>query len=225
MNFEEFVLAAATADLSDEPAAREAADLLEYRLDLGEATLDALSEYAGELPVLVTNRPTWEGGEAADTPGRLDALETAAAFDHVTALDIELATLEAGDGTAVLDRAAAEGVSVVVSTHDFEQTPSKDDLRDLLTRASEYGDVAKLAVTAQDRGDVLDLLSVTHELTEAGETVATMAMGEAGHHSRAVAPLYGSKIGYAPVDPADATAPGQYDLSTLRLLVDQLASE
>lgn len=225
MNFEEFVLAAATADLSDEPAAREAADLLEYRLDLGEATLDALSEYAGELPVLVTNRPTWEGGEAADTPGRLDALETAAAFDHVTALDIELATLEAGDGTAVLDRAAAEGVSVVVSTHDFEQTPSKDDLRDLLTRASEYGDVAKLAVTAQDRGDVLDLLSVTHELTEAGETVATMAMGEAGRHSRAVAPLYGSKIGYAPVDPADATAPGQYDLSTLRLLVDQLASE
>jgi len=28
-----------------------------------------------------------------------------------------------------------------------------------------------------------------------------MAMGEAGRHSRAVAPLYGSKIGYAPVRP------------------------
>jgi len=225
MNFDSFVLTAATADLRDEPAARDDADLVEYRLDLGEATLDALSEYTGELPVLVTNRPTWEGGEAADTPDRLDTLEIAATYDHVTALDIELATLEAGDGTAVLDRAAAEAVSVVVSTHDFEQTPSKDDLRDLLTRASEYGDVAKLAVTAQDRGDVLDLLSVTHELTEAGETVATMAMGEAGRHSRAVAPLYGSKIGYAPVDPADATAPGQYDLRTLRSLVDKLKSE
>ena len=175
------------------------------------------------FPVLVTNRPTWEGGEATDTPARLDALETAATFEHVVAVDIELATLERGDGTAVLEQAAETGVSVVVSTHDFERTPPKDELRELLIRASEYGDVAKLAVTAQDRGDVLDLLSVTHELTATGKAVATMAMGEAGRHSRAVAPLYGSKIGYAPVNPADATAPGQYDLRTLRSLVDQLA--
>jgi 3-dehydroquinate dehydratase-1 len=49
-----------------------------------------------------------------------------------------------------------------------------------------------------------------------------MAMGEAGRHTRAVAPLYGSKIGYAPVDPADATAPGQYDLPTLAALIERL---
>jgi 3-dehydroquinate dehydratase-1 len=49
-----------------------------------------------------------------------------------------------------------------------------------------------------------------------------MAMGEAGRHTRAVAPLYGSKIGYAPVDPAEATAPGQYDLATLADLIDRL---
>jgi 3-dehydroquinate dehydratase-1 len=49
-----------------------------------------------------------------------------------------------------------------------------------------------------------------------------MAMGEAGRHTRVVAPLYGSRIGYAPVDPARATAPGQYDLGTLSRLVDEL---
>jgi 3-dehydroquinate dehydratase-1 len=49
-----------------------------------------------------------------------------------------------------------------------------------------------------------------------------MAMGEAGKHTRAVAPVYGSKIGYAPVDPERATAPGQFDLATLRRLVDEL---
>ncbi|MFC6730537.1 type I 3-dehydroquinate dehydratase, partial [Natronoarchaeum mannanilyticum] len=43
-------------------------------------------------------------------------------------------------------------------------------------------------------------------------------------HSRAVAPLYGSRIAYAPVDAEDATAPGQYDLATLRELVEQLES-
>jgi 3-dehydroquinate dehydratase-1 len=52
-----------------------------------------------------------------------------------------------------------------------------------------------------------------------------MSMGEVGRHSRAVAPVYGSKIGYAPVDPADATAPGQYDLATLRRLVTTLSSD
>jgi 3-dehydroquinate dehydratase-1 len=49
-----------------------------------------------------------------------------------------------------------------------------------------------------------------------------MAMGEAGRHTRVVAPLYGSRIGYAPVDPSRATAPGQYDLATLSRLVGEL---
>ncbi len=83
--------------------------------------------------------------------------------------------------------------------------------------------MGKLAVTAESRGDVLDLLAVTREFDDAGERVATMAMGAPGRHSRAVAPLYGSKIGYAPVDPADATAPGQYDLATLARLVEELS--
>jgi 3-dehydroquinate dehydratase-1 len=52
-----------------------------------------------------------------------------------------------------------------------------------------------------------------------------MAMGEAGSHTRAVAPVYGSRVGYAPVDPAESTAPGQYDLATLRTLIDELTAE
>ena len=69
---------------------------------------------------------------------------------------------------------------------------------------------------------MLDLLAVTRTATREGRRVATMAMGEPGRHSRAVAPLYGSRVGYAPVDPAEATAPGQYDLATLAGLVERL---
>jgi 3-dehydroquinate dehydratase-1 len=95
-------------------------------------------------------------------------------------------------------------------------------LDDLLATAAELGDVGKAAVTATDRNDALTVLSATHAATARGDRVATMAMGEAGRHTRAVAPLYGSKIGYAPVDPADATAPGQYDLATLSTLIERL---
>ena len=228
MDFDSFTLLAATADLADEPAARGDADGMELRMDFADEPLAMLDAYDGDLPLLVTNRVAWEGGEAADDPARLDALETAVEHDAVTAVDVELAALEGeGDHDAgrVVEHAHAHGASVVVSTHDFEATPNESALVDRLERACEHGDVGKIATTAQDRGDVLALLSATHRLTEAGHDVATMAMGEAGRHSRAVAPLYGSRIGYAPVDPADATAPGQYDLATLRTLVGQLASE
>jgi 3-dehydroquinate dehydratase-1 len=222
LSFEEFVLAASTADLSAEPAARQHADAVEYRMDLADAGFDALAAYDGDLPLIVTDRVEYEGGNSPDTDARIDRLERAVDQPAVAAVDVELAAVE--ECQSVIDAARDAGVSVIVSSHDFEATPEPADLAGTLDAACEHGDVGKLAVTAASRGDVLDVLSVTHDQTEAGNTVATMAMGEAGRHSRAVAPLYGSRIGYAPVDPADATAPGQYALADLRSLVDSLSS-
>jgi len=225
IDFSSFVLAAATADLTDEPAARDHADAVEFRMDLADEPLAALAAYDGDLPLIATNRPTWEGGEAPDDESRLDMLRTAAAHDAVGAIDVELAALEDGTAEGVVDHARNHGTSVIVSTHDFGETPHRDSMREVLAEASRRGDVAKLAVTAEGTGDVLDLLAATWAATTDGEPIATMAMGEAGRHSRAVAPLYGSRIGYAPVDPADATAPGQYDLATLSTLVDGLGGD
>ncbi|ELZ36457.1 type I 3-dehydroquinate dehydratase [Halorubrum tebenquichense] len=227
--FEEFVLAASTADLSEEPAAREHADAVEFRMDLADAPLDQLAAYDGDLPLLVTNRASWEGGEA-DGLGRYDALSDAIGNGAVAAVDVELAALrgthpdpaEASHATALREAAREAGVDVVASVHDFESTPEPAALVDLLTEAASEGDVGKLATTATAPRDALAMLEATHEATAAGHRVATMCMGEAGRHTRAVAPVYGSKIGYAPVDAADATAPGQYPLATLRRLVDDL---
>jgi 3-dehydroquinate dehydratase-1 len=169
----------------------------------------------------------WEGGEAPDTEERLEALETAVEYDAVTAVDVELGAL-VGDGEhhaeSVVESARGNEATVVVSRHNFDRTPSQGRIEEWLTRACKHGDVGKVATTATDPGDVLALLNATQSMTSRGHTVATMAMGEAGRHSRAVAPLYGSKIGYAPVRPENATAPGQYDLETLRGLIDQLQS-
>jgi 3-dehydroquinate dehydratase-1 len=235
MDFDSFVLAASTADLSEEAAARGHADCVEFRMDLAEEPLDALSDYDGELPILATNRADWEGGEATDDEQRLEVLAEAAEHDAVEAIDLELATMREGDGGTpgsaqpgvdgkqVADHAREHNSDVVVSSHDFEATPGMGQLQATLREACEHGDVGKLAVTAQARADVLDLLVATRAATAEGDTVATMAMGEPGRHSRAVAPLYGSRIGYAPVDPNEATAPGQYDLVTLRELVETLS--
>ncbi|WP_123619396.1 type I 3-dehydroquinate dehydratase [Halorubrum sp. CSM-61] len=226
--FEQFVLTASTADLSEEPRAREHADAVEFRMDLASDPLGQIDAYDGELPLLVTNRASWEGGEADDL-GRFDALSTALGDEAVAAVDVELAALrgnapegERSHATALRDTAREEGVSVVVSVHDFESTPEPATLVDLLADAASEGDVGKLATTATGPRDALAMIEATHEATAAGHRVATMCMGEPGRHTRAVTPVYGSKIGYAPVDPANATAPGQYPLATLRELVDGL---
>lgn len=221
MDFDAFTLAASMRDLREEPDARAHADCVEFRMDLADDPLDALDSYAGELPILATNRATWEGGEA-DDEGRLADLRAAAEHPSVEAIDIELAVAAEPEGRETVAHAHEHGASVVVSVHDFEATPGREELERLLARAAGAGDVGKLAVTAASEDDTLALLGATRALTREGARVATMAMGDAGRHTRAVAPVYGSKIGYAPVDPANATAPGQYDLETLRGLVDAL---
>lgn len=221
MEFDSFVLAASTADLGDEPTAREHADCLEFRMDLAESPVEALDGYDGSLAILATNRASWEGGNASEE-GRLDALSRATEIDAVEAIDVELASIRDGTADGLLETARERDVSVVASSHDFEGTPPRTELVRTLTEAGKHADVAKVAVTATSNADALVVLSVTEQLTSHGDRVAAMAMGEPGRHTRAIAPVYGSKIGYAPVDPARATAPGQYDLSTLARLVEEL---
>lgn len=224
MDLDGFVLAASTGELADEPRARAEADAIEFRMDLATSPLDQLDAYDGELPVLVTNRSASEGGRAAGDDERLDQL--VAALDHpaVAAVDVELATVETGAAAGLLEAARTRDVAIVVSAHEFEGTPGRDAMVETLRAAAQVGDVGKLSVTVADPGDALATLSVTWELASAGVPVATTAMGEAGRHARAVAPVYGSRLGYAPLDPDRATAPGQYDLTTLRRLIDDLRS-
>jgi 3-dehydroquinate dehydratase-1 len=232
--FEEFVLAASTDTL--ETAARaDAADVVEFRMDLASDPLDQLAAYEGVLPLIVTNRAAWEGGEA-DGRDRYDVLSEAVDHPSVVAVDIELAALTGtlpadGSTDAATEQSHAEelrsqareaGVEVIASVHDFTATPPADELVDLLATATTAGDIGKLATTATNHGDALAMLRATNQATAVGHQVATMCMGEPGRHTRAVAPVYGSVIGYAPVVAAEATAPGQYPLDTLRRLVDDL---
>lgn len=220
IRFDAFTLAASVSELTSETEAPEA-DAIEFRMDLATDPLDQLEAYSGDLPIIVTNRAKWEGGDASDA-GRLADLGRAVEHPTVGAVDIELESARAGDADELRDLADRHDTTVIVSTHDFDATPDRPQLSTMLEEAAKWGDLAKLAVTAQTVDDVLDVLTVTREQTRAGRAVATMCMGEVGRHSRIVAPLYGSKIGYAPIDANHATAPGQFPLAEMARLIETL---
>jgi len=218
MKIEEFALAATTNDLTREGKAREAADIVEFRMDKVGNPIEQLEAYDGELPIIATNRNQWFGGKARDT-GRLDTLFAASRFDAVAYVDIELETARAKEW--ILEEFRDNDVGLIISHHDFDDTPEREVLTAIIDQCAGYGDIAKVATYPKDLSDTLTLLSALYESTEAGIDAAGIAMGETGSHTRVVGHVYGSKLGYAPLlDDESDYAPGQIPLRKLRALVE-----
>lgn len=91
----------------------------------------------------------------------------------------------------------APGVRVVLSNHDFEKTPLKDELIRRLCRMQELGaDLLKIAVMPRCRSDVLLLLQATEEMLSqhARKPLITMSMGDLGMVTRICGGFFGSAV-------------------------------
>ena len=111
------------------------ADVVEWRVDWyedifdftkTEATMQALREVLGEMPILFTFRTSKEGGEKAiETEAYVELNQNAAKTGLVDLVDVEAFT---GDDAvkAVVDIAHENGVKVIASNHDFQKTPEKE---------------------------------------------------------------------------------------------------
>lgn len=192
------------------------ADLLEVRIDLldMDARTALLKIKKLDLPVIITNRMKQEGG--AWEGSEEERIQTLLSLIHLAdAVDIELC---APERDAVVEKARTEGKTVIISTHDFQNTPEPDVMAGIIKESFEAGaDIAKLAVMPQTLPDVLNLLEVT---LHSGGKVCTIAMGNIGRHSRAVAPIYGSVMTYGYVD--KPAAPGQLRVDELKSILKLL---
>lgn len=213
-----FSLAAATNDLSLEKHVRDVADIVEFRMDQADDPIDQLTSYDGDLPIIATNRGEWFGGHAKDS-GRLDRLFTASQFEKVKLVDIELETARGNDW--VVNEFYNNDVRTIISFHGFEETPGLQTLKEIFRECAKHGDIAKVATFAEDYSDTINMLNAVNSLTEEGLSVAGISMGTVGTHTRFIAPLYGSKLGYAPLesDPNNY-APGQIPIHKLSKLIN-----
>jgi 3-dehydroquinate dehydratase I len=204
------------------------ADVLEWRVDALEslaARAELLSlaarvrEAAGALPLILTLRAPYEGGctEGLSDAMRADLLLALLPYAKPEFIDLELA-MSSPDFLRVRSACRAVGIQLIVSSHDFAETPTADALRSIFARARDAGgDVAKLATYPKDFSAVLRLMSVTREAaTQLGIPVVGIAMGELGVVSRVFATECGSALTF--IAGSEASAPGQVSLTRHRQL-------
>lgn len=206
-------------------------DLVEWRADWFEnvfdfeqvkSVLNSLRAILGEKPILFTFRTEKEGGKRAIDDNTYIALNRVAAESgRVDLLDIELF---AGETVVkeVLNLAHQNHVKVIVSNHDFEKTPNKEEMILRLQKMEEMdADILKLAVMPKSSKDVLTLLSTTEEMCgDMAKPIVTMSMSEKGLISRIAGETFGSAITFGAA--GKASAPGQIPAEELRKVLEIL---
>lgn len=201
------------------------ADLAEWRADWYEGVFDTekvlklagqLRHILGNLPFLFTFRTEREGGEKSMIQEDYINLNLAVAESgFADILDVELFTGE--DAVAqMIEEAHKNQVRVMLSNHDFFKTPSKEELEKRLKKMHQLGgDILKLAMMPQSKRDVLTLLEVTLEMSDAIADcpVVTMSMGAMGVISRMAGETFGSAITFGAAK--QRSAPGQVEVKEL----------
>jgi len=181
-------------------------DIVEIRLDLIGPDTPRWMEHARAiesygLPVIVTIRLAEEGGQwkQADET-RIPLFDTA--LHQLTAADIELRSPILEQVSALANRHQR---ALIVSYHDFQKTPSIDELKKVMVTAADFGSVVKIVTFTKTEEDVSVLRTLLHERRSAA--LCVMGMGPLGPQTRVRFPKLGSCLAYGYLD--EPVAPNQ----------------
>jgi len=190
-------------------------ELIELRLDLIKEDPQVIYSHITEgVKTIATCRP--DGYSEEERIGLLKAcMDLGASF-----IDIEVESNEAfikelvsyGEGC---------GSEVIISYHNFELTPGRQVLSQLMHKCYERGGaIAKIATRINSLEDTRNLLSL-YDLK--GRKVV-IGMGSLGRITRIIAPYLGAEFTFASAGTGGETAPGQlsvYQLNELFKVIDE----
>ncbi|RLM91319.1 hypothetical protein C2845_PM08G14250 [Panicum miliaceum] len=219
-------------------AAAAGGDLVEIRLDFiqGFRPREHLPQLLRgcPLPALVTYRPTWEGGQyEGDDTTRFETLRLAMELG-VDYVDVELKV--ADKFMSFISGNKPEKCKLIVSSHNYEYTPSCEELANLVAIIQAVGaDIVKVATTANDIVDVsrmfqvmvhcqhqhkklLNFWRIATALVQGIRTESAwvlpvpmigLVMSERGLMSRVLAPKFGGYLTFGILNAAKTSASGQ----------------
>lgn len=229
-------------------AKESGAELVEWRADFfdqvqkTECVLDVLSELReilGDIPLLFTFRTAKEGGEKNILWEQYEVLlKIVADSGFVEMIDLEIfrgydERLHQKKEWKVTDACNRRMLDLIEelkkktiligSYHDFEKTPSNEEmLRRLLFMDRMGADIPKMAVMPNEREDVIRLMESTclAERLIMEKPLITMSMGALGAVSRVSGESFGSAVTFGCL--GKESAPGQIEVGKLRAVLDTL---
>lgn len=197
------------------------ADILELRMDLlADGKLDELMAAvrlaAPAVQVLVTNRPR-SASKAIGEKERIDVLMEAVSLG-ADFVDVELATATVWrEKLRTLIGENQDRTRLIVSHHDFRQTPPWQELVRLFNAAVHVGaQVTKIVTLARSQEDNLAILSLMPYARRRKLEIIAFCMGEHGKMSRVMAPLLGALFTFAALDDGSESALGQLTVREMR---------
>ncbi|XP_008244626.1 PREDICTED: bifunctional 3-dehydroquinate dehydratase/shikimate dehydrogenase, chloroplastic-like isoform X1 [Prunus mume] len=194
------------------------ADLVEIRLDYLKTFNhnEDLKRLVKEcpLPTLFSYRPKWEGGQYdGDEQNRLDALRLAMDLgaDYV---DVELQV--AREFISSIQGKKPEKLKVIVSSYNFEETPSVESIGNLVAAMQATGaDIVKIATICLDITDVARTFQIAVHSQVSRVPLIGLGLGERGLISRILSAKFGGYLTYGVLEPGTVSAPSQPTIKDL----------
>lgn len=189
-------------------------DCVELRLDLLALSEGEIRDLVAgaRAKVIATCRPC-ERGEEGRTDAMLAAIGAGAAW-----ADVELEA-DAPYREAVTKAARAAGCKLIVSVHDWENTPTREELLYLVDKCYELGaDIAKISCMARSPRDAARVLA----LYDSARPLVAFCMGEEGRITRLASLVLGAPFTFAALGEGRGTAPGQIEQGAMRRLLKEL---
>ncbi|ENV03286.1 catabolic 3-dehydroquinate dehydratase [Acinetobacter sp. NIPH 817] len=204
------------------------ADLAEFRIDLLSFASETkqvialgheLKKILGNKPMIATIRTKNEGGQLeisdADYGKSYQAYLKNPFMDW---LDVEMFR-DQKVVSEIVQKAHQKKVLVVMSNHDFQKTPSQDEIEKRLLKQDQMGaDILKIAVMPKSKQDVFTLMNATLKVSQqTTKPLLTMSMGQLGTISRVATANMGGSYSFGMI--GEASAPGQIDVTKLKQIL------
>ncbi|WP_445536369.1 type I 3-dehydroquinate dehydratase [Acinetobacter sp. G18] len=204
------------------------ADLAEFRIDLLSFASDTkqvialgheLKKILGHKPMIATIRTKNEGGQLEISDA--DYGKTYQAYlknPFMDWLDVEMFR-DQKVVSEIVQKAHQKKVLVVMSNHDFQKTPSQDEIEKRLLKQDQMGaDILKIAVMPKSKQDVFTLMNATLKVSQqTSKPLLTMSMGQLGTISRVATANMGGSYSFGMI--GQASAPGQIDVTKLKQIL------
>ena len=182
------------------------ANLVELRLDLLNLNLDELKQlFDLDTKYVITNRL----GDFINEQG-------SAFLKNIIDLGADFIDVELEENNEYLsdliEFTKASNCKLIISYHNFEHTPSKEELQNIIDSAKKLNaDYVKIATEVKTQKDVLRLLS----LYENNDKLIAFGMGEVGRISRVTSLYLGAEFTYVSFDNDNKTASGQLTIDEM----------